>query len=103
MLQHFLHGLGMLHKFRMQGGEVSYTNRYTTEGVVRKAKKIGYLATIMFGLNSNTPLKAAQDPCSALLGAQVCLLLTEKKQSRELTLSYSNQCFYRMVSLVPMS
>jgi torulene dioxygenase len=71
-LQHFFDGLGMLHKFRMTDGEVHYQSRYTAEGVVRKAKKNGYVSTIMFGLNANTPLKAAQDPCSALLGAQVC-------------------------------
>ncbi|KAH6692236.1 carotenoid oxygenase [Plectosphaerella plurivora] len=70
VLQHFFDGLGMLHKFRMSNCEVHYTSRYTAEGVVRKAKKNGYVSTIMFGLNANTPLKAAQDPCSALLGAQ---------------------------------
>lgn len=72
MLQHFFDGLGLLHKFRMTNGEVHYTSRYTAEGVVRNAKKNGYMSgATMFGLNANTPLKHAQDPCSALLGAQV--------------------------------
>ncbi|KAL3475742.1 carotenoid oxygenase [Aspergillus californicus] len=71
VLQHFFDGLGMLHKFRISAGEVFYTSRHTADGVVRKAKKNGYLSTSMFGLNANTPLKNAQDPCSALLGAQI--------------------------------
>ncbi|EMR65016.1 putative lignostilbene- -dioxygenase protein [Eutypa lata UCREL1] len=70
VLQHFFDGLGMLHKFRMTGGRVYYSSRHTAEGVVRNAKKNGYVSTLMFGLNANTPLKDAQDPCSALLGAQ---------------------------------
>lgn len=75
VLQHFFDGLGMLHKFRMSRGEVHYTSRHTAEGVVRRAKRDGYVSTIMFGQNANTPLKAAQDPCSALLGAQQSMFL----------------------------
>ncbi|KAL6416054.1 retinal pigment epithelial membrane family protein [Ilyonectria robusta] len=70
VLQHFFDGLGILHKFRMTGGEVFYTSRHTSDGILKKAKKNGYLTTSMFGINANTPLKHAQDPCSALLGAQ---------------------------------
>jgi torulene dioxygenase len=70
VLQHWFDGLAMLHKFRMEDGRVYYTSRYTAEGVVKKAKKNGFLQTLMGGLNANTPLKDAQDPCSALLGAQ---------------------------------
>lgn len=73
IFQHFFDGLGMLHKFRMTGGEVFYNSRYTAQGVARKARKDGYLSSTMFGLNANTPLKDAQDPCSALLGAQQSL------------------------------
>lgn len=62
----------MLHKFRMTGSRVYYSSRHTAEGVERNAKKNGYSSSMMFGLNANTPLKDAQDPCSALLGAQVC-------------------------------
>lgn len=61
----------MLHKFRITDGRVFYQSRHTAEGIVRKAKKEGYISTTMFGINANTPLKVAQDPCSALLGAQV--------------------------------
>ncbi|KAF6836466.1 retinal pigment epithelial membrane family protein [Colletotrichum musicola] len=75
VLQHFFDGLGMLHKFRMAESRVHYTSRYTSEGVVRKAKKDGYLSATVFGLNPNTPLKDAQDPCSALLGAQQSLYI----------------------------
>lgn len=71
ILQHFFDGLGMLHKFSFENGQVRYVSRYTAEGVVRRAKKEGFLSVPMFGLNANTPLKDAQDPCSALLGAQV--------------------------------
>jgi torulene dioxygenase len=71
VLQHFFDGLGMLHKFRMKDGRVFYQSRHTAEGVVSKAKKQGFVSTVMFGVNGNTPLKMAQDPCSALLGAQV--------------------------------
>lgn len=63
----------MLHKFSFEHGQVRYVSRYTAEGVVRRAKKEGFLSVPMFGLNANTPLKDAQDPCSALLGAQVSL------------------------------
>ncbi|KAF5983801.1 retinal pigment epithelial membrane family [Fusarium coicis] len=70
VLQHWFDGLAMFHKFRMEDGRVYYTSRYTAEGVVKKAKKNGFLQTLMGGLNANTPLKDAQDPCSALLGAQ---------------------------------
>jgi hypothetical protein len=52
---------------------VRYISRHTAEGVIRRAKKDGFLSVTMFGLNANTPLKDAQDPCSALLGAQVSL------------------------------
>lgn len=61
----------MLHKFRMSNGQVYYASRYTHDGMVRNAKKKGYLSSITFGLNPNTPLIEAQDPCSALLGGQV--------------------------------
>ncbi|OCL03981.1 hypothetical protein AOQ84DRAFT_400350 [Glonium stellatum] len=74
VLQHFFDGLGVLHKFSFSNGEVRYSSRHTAEGVIRKAKKDGYVSTIMFGMNANTPLKDAQDPCSALLGAQACLI-----------------------------
>ncbi|KAI9170552.1 retinal pigment epithelial membrane family protein [Paramyrothecium foliicola] len=73
VFQHFFDGLGMLHKFRMSDGRVHYSSRYTAEGVVRNAEKNGYVSSPMFGLNANTPLKHAQDPCSALLGAQQSL------------------------------
>ena len=53
--------------------QVTYSSRHTAEGVVRRALKDGFLSTPMFGLNANTPLKKAQDPCSALLGAKVRL------------------------------
>lgn len=80
VVQHFFDGLAILHKFRFVGGEVFYRSRHTAEGVVARAKKDGYLGMTMFGKNANTPLfglrgetplKDAQDPCSALLGAQV--------------------------------
>ncbi|KAI0177200.1 carotenoid oxygenase [Pestalotiopsis sp. NC0098] len=77
VLQHFFDGLGILHKFRMEEGRIHYSSRHTAEGVVKRAKKDGYVSTIMFGLNANTPLKEAQDPCSALLGAQQSLFLPE--------------------------
>ncbi|KAF5963532.1 beta-carotene 15,15'-monooxygenase [Fusarium bulbicola] len=70
VVHHWFDGLAMLHKFRMEDGRVHYTSRYTAEGVVKKAKENGFLQTLMAGLNANTPLKDAQDPCSALLGAQ---------------------------------
>ncbi|KAI1839906.1 hypothetical protein JX265_005748 [Neoarthrinium moseri] len=70
ILQHFFDGLGILHKFRMSNGQVHYSSRHTAEGVARKAKKNGFVQTTMFGPNANTPLKDAQDPCSALFGAQ---------------------------------
>lgn len=63
----------MLHKFTFENGQVRYISRHTAEGVIRRAKKDGFLSVTMFGLNANTPLKDAQDPCSALLGAQVSL------------------------------
>ncbi|KAK9775669.1 putative Carotenoid oxygenase [Seiridium cardinale] len=77
VLQHFFDGLGILHKFRMEKSQVHYSSRHTAEGVVRRAKKDGYLSTIMFGLNANTPLKDAQDPCSALLGAQQSIFMPQ--------------------------
>lgn len=61
----------------MVEGRVYYRSRHTAEGLVRKAKRDGYLSTTMFGLNANTPLKDAQDPCSALLGAQVSPAATD--------------------------
>ncbi|KAH8588843.1 carotenoid oxygenase [Bisporella sp. PMI_857] len=70
VLQHFFDGLGMLHKFSFINGEVKYQSRLTSAGVLRAAKKNGYVSTTMFGLNANTPLYRAQDPCQALLGAQ---------------------------------
>ncbi|RBR22565.1 hypothetical protein FVER53590_00042 [Fusarium verticillioides] len=70
VLQHWFDGLAMLHKFRMEDGRVYYTSRYTAEGVIKRAKKNGFLQTLIAGLNPNAPLKDAQDPCSALLGAQ---------------------------------
>jgi len=73
ILQHFFDGLGILHKFTFENGQVRYISRHTAEGVIRRAKKDGFLSVTMFGLNANTPLKDAQDPCSALLGAQVSL------------------------------
>ncbi|TVY92747.1 Beta,beta-carotene 9',10'-oxygenase [Lachnellula willkommii] len=74
VLQHFFDGLGILHKFTMSNGQVRYTSRHTAEGVIRKAQKDGFISTTMFGVNANTPsLKNAQDPCSALLGAQQSL------------------------------
>ncbi|KAG6989473.1 Carotenoid isomerooxygenase [Fusarium oxysporum f. sp. conglutinans] len=73
VVQHLFDGLGLLHKFRMTQGRVFYMSRRTTEGVVRRAYKDGYLLTTRMGLNANTPLKEAQDPCSTLLGAQQSL------------------------------
>lgn len=73
ILQHFFDGLGILHKFIFDNGKVRYISRHTAEGVVRRAKKEGFLSVTMFGLNANTPLQDAQDPCSALLGAQQSL------------------------------
>jgi torulene dioxygenase len=73
ILQHFFDGLGMLHKFIFENGKVRYISHYTAEGVIRRAKKEGFLSVTMFGLNANTPLQDAQDPCSALLGAQQSL------------------------------
>jgi torulene dioxygenase len=55
----------------MSNGQVRYSSRHTAEGIVRRAQKEGFVSTTMFGINANTPLKLAQDPCSALLGAQV--------------------------------
>jgi torulene dioxygenase len=52
-------------------------SKHTAEGVVRRAKKEGYISTTMFGLNANTPLGDAQDPCSALLGAQQSLFMPQ--------------------------
>ncbi|CAK7198349.1 hypothetical protein SEUCBS139899_001010 [Sporothrix eucalyptigena] len=70
VLQHFFDGLAMLHKFRMDHGSVYYTSKHTAEGVVRRAQKKGFVETSFFGVNPNTPLKEAQDPCSSLLGTQ---------------------------------
>ncbi|KAF3399574.1 Retinoid isomerohydrolase [Talaromyces pinophilus] len=75
VLQHFFDGLGILHKFTMSNGQVRYSSRHTAEGIVRRAQKEGFVSTTMFGINANTPLKLAQDPCSALLGAQQSLFV----------------------------
>ena len=82
ILQHFFDGLGMLHKFDFDNGQVTYSSRHTAEGVVRRALKDGFLSTPMFGLNANTPLIEAQDPCSALLGAKVRLSIYIFHRSR---------------------
>ncbi|KAI1841213.1 hypothetical protein JX265_013172 [Neoarthrinium moseri] len=79
VLQHFFDGLNLLHKFRMEDGKVFYRSRYTAEGVVRRAKKEGRLTSIMTGLDANTPLYRAQDPCSALLGTNQSLYLEDGK------------------------
>ncbi|PVH68842.1 hypothetical protein DL98DRAFT_661982 [Cadophora sp. DSE1049] len=73
ILQHFFDGLAILHRFTFENGRVRYISRHTAEGIIRRAKKDGFLSVTMFGLNANTPLKEAQDPCSALLGAQQSL------------------------------
>ncbi|KAF2846696.1 hypothetical protein T440DRAFT_540728 [Plenodomus tracheiphilus IPT5] len=73
VFQHLFDGLALLHKFRMIDGRVYYRSRYTHEGVIRRAKKDGYVSSTRMGLNANTPLIDAQDPCSALLGAQQAL------------------------------
>jgi len=52
-------------------GEVRYSSRHTHKGMLRKALKDGYISTTMFGVNANTPMLQAQDPCSQLLGAKV--------------------------------
>lgn len=68
ILQHFFDALGMLHKFDIANGKVRYNSRYTTEGLVRKAKKNGLLTNLMmFGVNANGKLRDTQDPCQALL------------------------------------
>ena len=73
----------MLHKFRFSDGRVHYTSRSNTDGVVRNAKRDGYIETHMFGLIGNTPLREAQDPCSALLGAQQSLFIAQGKLEPE--------------------
>ncbi|VUC38110.1 unnamed protein product [Clonostachys rosea] len=68
LLQHWFDGLATLHKFEFSGGQVIYRSRYTAEGVMKKAREDGYLSTMTFGLNPNTPLKESGDPCWAKLG-----------------------------------
>lgn len=92
VLQHFFDGLAILHKFRMSNGQVYYSSRHTAEGVVRKAARDGFLTTTMFGLNANTPLIDAQDPCSALLGAQVSIPGAYSGFGITVTDLYSNPC-----------
>ncbi len=62
-------GLGMLHNFNIDGGEINYNSRYTSAGIVRKANANGFVDGPFFGNNANKPLKEAQDPCSAIFGA----------------------------------
>lgn len=71
VFQHFFDGLGCLHKFMFSNGQVRYISRHTSDGILKRAKEQGYVTSHMFGANANTPLFLAQDPCSALLGAQV--------------------------------
>ncbi|PIB01274.1 Carotenoid cleavage dioxygenase 8 B, chloroplastic [Cercospora beticola] len=70
VIQHLFDGLGIVHKFRIINGQVYYMSRYNHEGILRRAKKDGYLGSSFMGPNPNTPLFQAQDPCSALLGPQ---------------------------------
>jgi torulene dioxygenase len=70
-MQHLFDGLGLLHKFRMIDGRVYYRSRYTAEGVVRRAKRDGYVTNTFIGPHPNTPLFEAYDPCSTLLGVRV--------------------------------
>ncbi|VUC31314.1 unnamed protein product [Clonostachys rosea] len=72
-LQHFFDGLNVLHKFEFVGGKVTYQSRSTADGVIQKAKKSGFLHTLIFGLNPNTALRDAQDPCWARLGSQASI------------------------------
>jgi torulene dioxygenase len=72
-LQHFFDGLGVLHKFEFNDGEVKYISRSTADGLIRKAKEQGFLKALVFGLNPNTALEDAQDPCWAKFGKQACL------------------------------
>ena len=72
-MQHWFDGLGMLHKFNIEGGDIRYNSRYTSAGIARKAKGDGLVRTVFFGLNANEPLKTMQDPCSALLGSSQSL------------------------------
>jgi hypothetical protein len=71
LLQHFFDGLGILHKFRMERGQVFYMSKHNTSGVAERAKKRGFIETHFFGPNPNTPLVEAQDPCYLLYGKQV--------------------------------
>lgn len=71
VLQHFLDGLSILHKFRLDAGKVYYMSKHTSNGVVQRAKEKGYVETLSFGLNPNTPLLDAQDPCYTLYGKHV--------------------------------
>lgn len=73
VMQHWFDGLGMLHKFHMDGGEIWYSSRYTSEGIAKKAKADGSVKTTFFGNNANEPLKSTQDPCSAVLGSSQSL------------------------------
>jgi torulene dioxygenase len=76
ILQHFFDGLKILYKFRFVNGEVFYSSSHTAGGIVEKAKKDGFVTTTTFSLNPNTPLKDAQNPCSALLRPRACLTLS---------------------------
>ena len=67
-MQHWFDGLGMLHKFHIDGGNIYYSSRYTSAGVARKAQTNGFVSMPLFGLNANEPLMTAQDPCSARFG-----------------------------------
>ena len=68
VMQHWFDGLGMLHKFHIDGGEIYYNSRYTSAGIARRAKEDGFVNMAFFGKNANEPLRTAQDPCSALFG-----------------------------------
>lgn len=68
-MPHWFDGLGMLHKFRMNGGEILYSSRYTSAGLAKKAKRDGCVKTAFFGNDANEPLKSTQDPCNALFGS----------------------------------
>ncbi|KAH7083515.1 carotenoid oxygenase [Paraphoma chrysanthemicola] len=63
--QYLFDGLALLHKFRIIDGRVHYMSRYTHDGVIRPAKRDGYVTSSFM----------AQDPCSALLGAQQTMYL----------------------------
>ena len=79
VMQHWFDGLGMLHKFHIDGGKIYYSSRYTSAGVARKAKADGFINMPLFGLNANEPLMTAQDPCSARFGASQALFDPSKQ------------------------